>query len=244
MAKLCDKVLCKIKEEKITPRPRWQFLLKNYFVWTVFAFSVAVGAISFCVILDFLADNDLDVYRYAVENPIETIVISLPVVWIIALLFFLWLAYYNYKHTREGYRHETYAIFGLSIVASIVLGSFLHFALGAGEKVEGFLADNLPFYEKINSHCSNKEIWLQPEKGLLVGSIIGMPALKGFILKDPNDVVWEIEKNEGVIIRGKAPLYENEEVKIIGDREDDRVFHAIEIRPWKKGCQTRKKDKD
>lgn len=244
MENLGDKVLRKIKDERIAPKPRWQFLLKNYFVWAIFAFSVIVGAFSFCVILDFLADNDWDVYRYAVKNPIETIIISLPLIWIIALLFFLWLAYYNYKHTRDGYRHETYVIFGLSIVASLVLGLFFHFALGTGEKVEGYIAEKLPFYDKISSHCNNKEVWFQPEKGLLVGSIIGVSATNSFDLKDPDKVIWRIEEGENIIVRGKAPLYEKEEVKIIGEQEDSQVFRAVEIRPWKKGCQTGKKDKD
>ena len=55
MTKLSEKVLKEIKEKKIEPAPRWQFLLKDYFVWLSFAASVIIGAIAFCVILYFLS---------------------------------------------------------------------------------------------------------------------------------------------------------------------------------------------
>lgn len=241
--KLCDKVLEKIKEEKIEPKPRWQFLLKDCFVWIAFAISVVIGAIAFCVILDAFTDNDWDVYKYAIENPLERIMISLPFIWIVVLILFLGLAYYNYKNTKSGYRHEAYVIFGLSIATGIIFGAVFHFGFGMGEKAEDFLAENLPFYNKINSHCSNREVWLQPEKGLLAGEILSVSAPDNFDLEDFSGMSWKIEKNEDVIIRGNSALYEKEEVKIIGEKEKDYIFHAIEIRPWRKGCSARKKEK-
>ena len=236
MGKLCDKVLCKIKEEKIEPKPRWQFLLKNYFIWTAFAVSVGIGAVAFCVVLDVLTDNDWDVYKYAADNPLERIFLSLPLVWMIALVLFLGLAYYNCKNTKSGYKYGTYVIVGLSIAVSVILGSIFHYYFGMGEKMESLVAENLPFYRKIYSHCSNRKVWLQPEKGLLGGEIVRISNPASFDLEDFGGMLWLIKREKNVFIRGNLPLFEREEVRIIGEQEDDRIFRAIEIRPWKKRC--------
>ena len=234
--KLSQKVLEKIKEEKIEPKPRWQFLLKNCFVWAAFAVSVGIGAVAFCVVLDVLTDNDWDVYQYAIENPMEKIFLSFPFLWIIALILFLGIAYYNCKNTKCGYKYETYYIVGLSILGSVILGSIFHFYFGMGEKMEALVAENLPYYRKIYSRCNNREVWLQPEKGLLGGKIIRISAPTSFDLEDFNGVFWLVKKEKGVLIRGNSPLFEQEDVRIIGEREEEKIFRAVEIRPWKKGC--------
>ena len=47
MDNLGDKVLRKIKEEHIAPKPRWQFLLKDYFIWFLFFHYVIPDIIVF-----------------------------------------------------------------------------------------------------------------------------------------------------------------------------------------------------
>lgn len=244
MKKFCDKVLEKIKEEKIEPHPRWQLLLKDYFIWSAFVVSVVIGAIAFCVILDIFTDNDWDVYRYAIENPMEKIFLSFPFFWIIALVLFLGLAYYNYKNTKGGYKYETYYIVGLSIVGSVILGAIFHYYFGMGEKMEALVAENLPFYKRIYSRCNNREIWLQPEKGLLGGEIIRISTPSSFDLEDFSGMPWVVKKEKNVLIRGNSPLFEKEEVRIIGEKEEDSIFRAVEIRPWKKSCPDRREKKD
>lgn len=234
--KLCDKVLCKIKEEKIEPKPRWQFLLKNYSIWTAFGISVGIGAVAFCVVLDVLMDNDWDVYQYAIENPMEKIFLSLPFLWILALALFLGIAYYNCKNTKCGYKYETYYIVGLSILGSIILGSIFHYNFGMGEKMEALVAENLPFYRKIYTRCNSRDVWLQPDKGLLGGEIVKISVPTSFDLEDFNGVSWIVKEEKNMLVRGNEPLFEKEEVRIIGEREDDHIFRAVEIRPWKKKC--------
>jgi len=244
MEKLSQKVLEKIKEEKIEPRPRWQFLLKNYSIWTSFVISVGIGAVAFCVTLDILTDNDWDVYRYAIENPMEKIFLSFPFLWIIALMLFLGLAYYNYKNTKGGYKYETYYIVGLSILGSVILGGIFHYYFGMGEKMEALLAENMPFYKKIYSHCKDREVWLQPEKGLLGGEIVRISTPSSFELEDFSGMSWVVKKEKNVLIRGNSSLFEKEEVRIIGEKEEDSIFRAVEIRPWKKSCPDRKEKED
>jgi hypothetical protein len=244
MAELKNKVLEKIKEDGIEPKPRWQILLREYVVWFAFGFAVIIGAVSFCIILGVFLDNDWDVYKYAGDSSLQRIILSLPFFWFSFLFAFWIIAFYNYKHTRSGYKFSALRILGLSVAASVVLGTLFNVAFGAGDKIEVLLAEHVPMYEKINVHCNNKEIWLQPEKGLLAGRIVRITDAKGFDLEDFDGFFWRVEEGNNIFIRAKIPLAEKEQVKIIGEKEQDGLFHALEIREWKKGCTLSKNHKE
>jgi len=231
MKKLCDKVLEKIRKEKIEPKPRWHFLLKDYFVWLAFAVSAFVGALAFCVTLSIVVDNDWDIYRYLSMSPAKHILLSLPYLWIVVILLFLGLAFYNYKHTKGGYRHGTFVVLALSIAGSVVLGLVFH-SLGMGRKIDRIFSQNLPFYQNVHCCCNRKDIWSQPEKGLLGGRILNVRLENGFDIEDFGGIIWQVEKNNETLIRGPVLIIENEEVKLIGEKRDERRFRAREIRPW------------
>ncbi|HLM83772.1 MAG TPA: hypothetical protein VK254_00985, partial [Candidatus Bathyarchaeia archaeon] len=173
MENLSDKVLKKIKAEHIAPKPRWQFLLKNYFIWMLFLVSLLLGALAFCVMIYVVFTNDWDLYKYLNTSLAGNIFISIPYLWIGFLVLFVWIAYYNFKYTKSGYRRETYFVVGLSIIGSLFLGAFLH-TLGAGEKIEDFVAISVPGYKKIACCSNRKDIWVQPASGLLAGEIVGI----------------------------------------------------------------------
>jgi hypothetical protein len=244
MGELSTKILEEIKQKKIEPLPRWQCLAKNYVIWTSFGFAVVIGAVSFSVILEVLSDSDWDiVYKYATDNPLQRAMLAFPFFWFFSLAIFLALAYFNYKHTKCGYKHETYIILGLSVVISIILGAILHFTFRMGERIELSFAKSIPFYAAMNSHCNNREIWMQPEKGLLAGTILMIANKNHFDLEDFDGRPWEINEGDGIALRGKETLSEFEEVKIIGERESENSFHALEIRRWSRGCVPLKKRK-
>lgn len=241
MDNLGDKVLRKIKEEHIAPKPRWQFLLKDYFIWFFFLASLLFGALAFCVLLHSLAANDWDLYQYLHTSLIGHILISIPYLWIGLLVVFILIANYNFKHTKSGYRRETYFIVGLSIVGSVVLGTFLQ-TLGAGEKIEDAVAASVPYYEKITCCSNRKDIWDQPSVGLLGGEIIAIIDGNNFELKDFSGTNWQVREDDDTLEYDPLQIQPGEEVKIIGERKQDFVFWAREIRPWKdKGASHKEK---
>jgi len=242
VSNLSEKIAAEIKEKKIEPTPQWPFLLKNYFVWIFFAFSVLVGAVAFCVILDIFSDNDWDVYGFAITNPIERFVATIPLVWLAVLGLFLVLAFYNYKHTRTGYRAETYYILGLSIVASIIIGVFFHFNFGLGGKVDAFLAKRLAFYRKVISACNHREVWTHPEKGLLGGAVMSVSVPERFSLEDFQGSVWQMQVDPHAHIRGKSMIDENDELKVIGEQTGENSFRVFEIRHWRPDCMEKKRE--
>jgi hypothetical protein len=57
------KLLEKIKEEKIAPKPRWTFLLKESVVWGAGSLALIVGGLVTAVVIYFFRDNSLNVYQ-------------------------------------------------------------------------------------------------------------------------------------------------------------------------------------
>jgi len=243
MENLGDKVLRKIKEEKIRPRPRWQFLLEEYIIWLFFFASLILGALAFCVTLHIFSANDWDLYRYLHTSLVGHILISIPYLWIVFLSIFIWVAYYNFKYTKSGYRRETYLIVGLSVVGSLLLGAFLN-TLGTGEKIEDAVAASVPIYEKITCCANRKDIWVQPANGLLAGSIIAVIDSRNFELKDFFGTNWRVQEDDDTLEYAPLEFKANEKVKIIGEKEPNFVFWAREVRPWKKSGQSSHSAKD
>ncbi|OGI25878.1 MAG: hypothetical protein A3J76_05080 [Candidatus Moranbacteria bacterium RBG_13_45_13] len=239
MEKLSDKIIRKIKDEKICPKPRWQFLLKDYFVWLVFLISLIVGAVAFCTALHVFFTNDWYLYQYLHTTFIGHVLISIPYVWFGVLIVFILIAYYNFKYTKSGYRHETYFVVALSVVGSLLLGTFLH-TLGTGERIEEMVAASVPFYERITCCSDRKDVWDQPEYGLLGGKITNVFSEEDFELMDFNGFNWKVRESEETIEYEPLEIRAGEEVKIIGKKEQDFVFWAREIRPWKKKGEIRK----
>lgn len=231
MKKFCDKVLEKIKEEKITPKPRWQFLLKDYFVWLAFAVSVIVGGLAFCVALSITINNDWDIYHYLSLSPAKHILLSIPYIWIILIFLFLGLSFYNYKHTKGGYRHGAFVVLGLSVVGSVILGLVFN-SLGMGRKIDRMFAENIPLYQNIHCCCNRKDIWSQPEKGLLAGEVRKIANDDEFELKDFTGLVWQVEKDEKIIMPVNFVIVIGRKVKLIGEKRAEKLFWAREIRPW------------
>jgi hypothetical protein len=231
MGELEKKILEKIKEEKIVPRPRWQFLLKDYSIWTAFFVSVVVGGAAFCVALSIAVNNDWDIYRYLSVSPSKHILISLPYLWIILLFLFLWLAFYNYKHTKSGYKHCAFVVLGLSVAGSLLLGYAFH-TVGMGRKIDRIFARNIPFYQEMQCCSNRKDVWDQPEKGLLGGRILQVRMEDGFDLEDFQGVVWQVEKDGQVFMRDPVLMRVGEGVKLIGEKRAEQHFWAREIRHW------------
>jgi len=76
------------------------------------------------------------------------ILVNIPYFWIFILSIFLFLAYYNFKHTKKGYRFSEYLIISFIILVSILFGVIAH-GVGMGARIEGATFRKFPPYRKI-----------------------------------------------------------------------------------------------
>jgi hypothetical protein len=224
----------KIKKDKLHPRPRWYFLTRNYFFWLLFVLTTLLGGIAFGMILFITTNLDWDIYQYLGLSLPKAIMISLPYLWIALMIFFLFVTYYNFIHTRKGYRYRFIFIFLISLLVSVLLGiCFYHY--GWTETVERQLRTRIPGYQRM-VYTSEKQ-WMQPEKGLLSGTIIEInPDKSSLQLRDYHGKEWIININNAMI-RGNISLEENMELRIIGQKVAENVFTATEIRTRMRGYQ-------
>ncbi len=231
MSDLTNEVLEKIKEKHIKPKPKWEFILKEYVIWVFAGASFLVGSLAVAVIIHMVRNNDWDLCDRVSGNLLSFIFATLPYVWLLLLAAFVALAYYNFKHTKSGYRFSLRLLVTGSILASIFLGIFFY-SIGLGWTIDKAFSARLPFYERLMFH--RRMIWGNPERGMMAGRIISDLGRGEFSLRDLDDKVWMMHGQISSTTPW-VPLRERGMIKIIGEPMDNFNFRVRQIRPWP-GC--------
>jgi heme/copper-type cytochrome/quinol oxidase subunit 2 len=220
-----EDILHKIEDEKLHPKPRWQFLLKDYVVWGVGVLALLLGAMAMSLIFYMSNYQDLDVYGRAGGQPLEELFLIVPFFWIICLALFVFIVLYNIKHTKKGYRYPLPIMLALIIGASVLLGGIFYF-VGFGEKVDDELGRRAPFYDRvINPHV---DFWSQPEKGRLMGMIVSQTNDNEYILVDRASGQWYIFTANAKQLPG-AKIEIGRPVRLLGKIETEHKFKVAEV---------------
>ncbi len=233
-------LLNEIKTKKIIPKPKWHFLLKDYVVWAAGLVSVIVGGLAFSVIIYLLRYNDWDIYGQVSGNILGFILITLPYFWLILLIIFIFIIFYNVKHTKKGYRYSMPVIIVGSIVVSIILGG-LFYGVGLGRAIDDILGERVGFYPKIFNQ--QIDFWSRPEEGRLTGLIVDRPALDTLTLFDLEQREWEVKiKDIGFGETMEMPI--GGAIRIMGKQLSEKVFMAERIMPVMPGRGMFKRHRD
>jgi hypothetical protein len=214
-----------IKQTGMKPAPKAMFTFSKTIFWLLVGITIAVGSLSFAVILFLLINNDWSLYGRLGPG---FILKTLPYFWFVFLALFIFLGEYYYKKTTFGYRYRFLTIITAYALVTVLLGSVLY-ASGFGGSIEEKLHTNIPAYRSVTFNQQN--IWSQPEKGLLSGTILSVGSSTIEIV-DFNNTKWSVEIHN-TLIRDRVELYQNETIKIIGTSKGDGLFSANEIRPWR-----------
>lgn len=226
-----NKLLAKIKDSKMSPKPRWQFLLKDYMVCLSGILSLLIGSAAISVMIYLFKFNDWEIYEQNKKSFLEFFILTLPYFWLIFMALFVFIVSYNFKHTKKGYRYSSFILASASVLLSIILGS-LFFVAGLGEKLDDILGRGMPFYDHvINPHV---DFWSKPDDGRLSGMVIDKSEDGAFVLIDRAEESWAVNIEE-------ANPYPEEMVaigmpiRVIGAVTRDNEFKAEIILPIKAG---------
>ncbi|MFH1661737.1 MAG: hypothetical protein ABIA02_01415 [Candidatus Falkowbacteria bacterium] len=221
-------ILDKIKKDRINPKPRWQFLLKDYFIWILSFLFLIIGSFAVSVIIFLVKNNDWDIYEHVNNSFLEFALSSLPYFWIALLIIFILSSYYNFKHTKKGYKYQFYFVIAGGILFSILFGILL-FNFGAGPGIDNIFTENISFYEKMVN--KRKTRWTSDEKGFLAGKVISDYEMNKFQILDLRERIWDVENKECWDIKRNIIL--GDYLRIIGEKKGENIFEAHKIMPMR-----------
>ena len=214
----------RIKGEGIKPISRNVFNVKRVLFWLMVAISLVITALAFSLILSALFNDDWDLYGKLGFN---FILRTLPYFWFVSLIVFIILGEFYYRKTLLGHRKNLLIILGVYLLYVVFFGG-IFYLVGIGSFIEQALLENAPVYS--NFILNRHEVWLHPEEGLLSGEIVIVDGNE-IELIDTNGSVWIINTEEA-FTNGNVKLEVGEKVKILGDKVEENIFNAEEIRPW------------
>lgn len=220
-------IIDRIKEGKITQKPKWHFTMVNALYWTFYLLCVLFGAASFSVILFSIQQTDFNLVSHISHSRLEFFLALLPFFWIIILFVFLVVAIVLFRKSNKGYKYNWPHLLLLSTACSVLLGT-VFFIGGGGQKIEKAFAEKLTYYESVLEH--KKNVWTKPEEGLLSGTIQEINK-DGILLLDFNNQEWDLSYGNATI-SPRVSLITGEQIKLIGEITRSRHFEVKEIRPW------------
>jgi hypothetical protein len=232
MSDLSEKIINKIKEEHIVPRPRWQCLLKAYLPWLSGLVALLIGAGAVSVIIHILRFNDWDLYRYINGSLFNFTLLTLPYFWIIFLIIFALIMQYNLRHTKKGYKYPLPVILAAVIGLSMLGGVFLY-AAGIGLKIDNTLSENIPGYTRLMN--KRQMMWMKPAEGRLAGLVFAIENDQSFRILDAGGKNWLVFYREAEV-HPFAKIEINSRLRLIGEErfnipETERAFEAVLVFP-------------
>jgi uncharacterized membrane protein YidH (DUF202 family) len=121
-----DKILQKIKTEKITPTPFWYFLVKDFSLWALVFLSVVLATLSIAPIIFILQNLELGYAKHISPNTFTFIIFNLPLFWITLCALTTYLATLSWDKTKNGYKFKGSYVLTISFLVSLILGIFLN----------------------------------------------------------------------------------------------------------------------
>jgi hypothetical protein len=233
---LASKVLDRIDDEKLTPRPRWQFSLKNRLLWSLLGLCLLAAAAAAAAMLFALSNTGWEFREVTHDSAWAYFLDAVPFIWVVALFLALLFAYENIRHTKTGYRYPVAALAAFAI-AGIVIGGTLLYLTGFGQRVDEEFGARIPLHQP--TLMFQKKIWTNPARGLLVGEVIKMePETHSFLLRTFDGQRWVIEADD-LNQRSRDVVVHSHLIRVVGMMVDAGtgpgalpVFRSCLILPW------------
>ena len=220
-----DRVLTHIKEQKVTPKPKWRFIARNTLLWTTGVAAVAIGSIACSVMITLIVHHDWHLLLEGGKGMPLIIMRSLPYFWLLLLVLFIAIAHWNLRHTKKGYRYNIATIVVVLVAASVAGGGALQVAK-IGTAVDLLLEEQAPFYGKMLS--PRHRTWTEPEEGRMGGIIIEIIDEDEMYIEDMYDEKWYVI-TESIIVMPTAEYEEEAYIRAIGELASEQEFHAEQL---------------
>ena len=212
---LKSKVLDLIEREKIKPKTRLYFSVKDKALWSLLLISMIFGSIACSVMIFSFTNSEFGFYDMTNDSFIDFLFRVTPYLWVILFVVFGLIGYENFKHTNKGYRYSFGFIVVVGLVINIVLGIILH-SFGVSKIIDHDFSSDSMFIR--SSDSLRQDSWNQPDRGILSGQVISYGSTT-FVLKDFNGNLWTV--SSAYIPDVSLDLIStSSEVRVIGVKQD------------------------
>ena len=230
---LKTKILEKIESKAICPRPRLLFKGQEFLLWSLWFFTVIIGALAVAVSFFVIFQHTYALYEVTHSSFWEFFVETLPFLWFLVFAVMVIFAIYNLRHTKNGYRYPLWQIFGSSLVLSLAGGGLLHLA-GTGFILDKQMGKLTNYYE--SQEKREQKIWQQPEQGRLLGQLHATEIKDGNLavtFADFDSVIWltninELDNEEVLLLQSGLKVRLLGEVINVAPPE----FYVCAVLPW------------
>lgn len=243
MSKFSQNILKKIQREKQIPW--WHFALRNVLFWTLFLFSLFLGALAFAFVLLAFFQLDIEPLMTPGISHWQYLLTVLPLLWLLFLVLFSFLSYLGLHQTKHGYRFSLPMIIGGNILGSIILGVGFYF-LGTPHWIE----EKTPLQSY--RQAQEKRLWSQPKQGFLSGIVqkINFCTIKeqktcSLLLVDFQKKEWKVNtENLPPFIQKKMRErnIQKKRIKIVGKVIGENEFLAEQLMPFHRPPLQRRND--
>lgn len=228
---MIDKTLDRIKAEHIEPRPHWEHLLFNAGKWALFGVCGLIGAIGLIFVFNVLVGADWDVHPRLGLGIFRFIIFALPPIWIFLVVAAIVLAYVVIRSTKYGYRYDAKSVV-LMVFGLVAIIGAVSFFVRADDFLERRMPRMLMGYDRAKQ--MQQEVWSNPEKGLLGGTVITFDdGSRIIMLKDFQGQDWRVEFDQQVMLPASAESrIIGKRIKVQGEIIGELYFRARLIRMW------------
>ncbi len=230
MKNLSEKIVEKIKNEKIIPKAKWKFVLKNSFYWILAIVFLVFVSLSVSYFSFLIKKSDFDVSFKLCDYFFCSLMILIPLFWLCVLFAFAVFSFINYRLTEKGYKLNQFLVLGGSGLLALIIG-FVVLYSGFSNWMDLQIENSIPAYKEFN--LKQKMLWMNPERGFLVGKVVLVNDDFHFEMKDLNNKKWLVDYRNAKVPRNFM-AFPNLEVKILGKVvvSHENRFNAFEIRQF------------
>jgi len=209
--KISDKALKLINQNLIKPIPKWEFVVKNWGLWSGSIISLIILIIGIGITWFGLVDN-----------------IIVPYLWIFIAIIFSFFSYLFFEKTKKAYHYKKWQIIIFIITVGLIIGGIL-FKTGIANSIDKQLEKKSIYYRQIVP--IKVQTWTNPEAGYLSGTITEIIDDNNFKIKDFDGKTWTIN-SQNALIKGRIQIENGQEIKLLGTQKDNNNFTVKEVRPW------------
>jgi hypothetical protein len=224
MVKLSQQILAQIQKQEVTPRPRWQFILRSVLLWGGVALLLLAAGFITGVLLQLLFTADWEIAGQYPGGRSGFLLRTLSATWLLLFLAGIAGAYFLFRQTPRGYRLASAGLLALLLLVALVVGS-------AALPTE--IPERLQAFHEARLGQLEQRIFDQVEHGVLEGRIIAVD-LAELQLRDRAQKDWQVALDT-VELEPRFELAVGLPVRIFGQQTGQQTFRADRLRPLRPG---------